>query len=157
MHYSQAPNTAKHGQGRQSQPFRKAEQPRTDSLESDIKVMMEKLKELENKIQERHPRTHPTSSYSGQIHSIEELYEEDIPEQGAAHEKKSLEDDFGMPHSVDACYAQVNMTETEHQNTSWFLDLGASHHVSREKEVFTTMRASSGTRITTLIMRISFV
>ena len=111
--------------------------------------MMEHLEELESKIQDRRPRTHQTNNYSGQIISIEELYEDECLEPGATHDEEGLEDEFGVSHSVNACYAQVNMTGTKCRNTPWFLDSGSSHHVSGEKEVFTSMRASRGTCITT--------
>ena len=60
-----------------------------------------------------------------------------------------LDDEVGIVQNVDACYVQVNMMETNHSNMPWFLDSGASHHVSSEREIFTSLRASSGTRITT--------
>ena len=39
--------------------------------------MMERLKELEGKIQDRHSRDQPGNLYSAKIHSIKEFYDED--------------------------------------------------------------------------------
>ena len=48
--------------------------------------------------------------------------------------------------NVEACYVKANMMETVQKSTPSFLDSGASHHVSGERE---SMRDSSGTTITT--------
>ena len=49
------------------------------------------------------------------------------------------EEEFGAPQNVDAYYAQVNMTASEKFEHPWFLDSGASHHVTGEREVFTSL------------------
>ena len=90
-----------------------------------------------------------TNIYSGQINSIEESYNENDFDQGALPEEDPAEDDFGNTQTVDAYFAQVNMTETQQIKHPWFLDSGASHHVTGERQVFTTLKPSSGTRITT--------
>ena len=35
---------------------------------------------------------------------------------------------------------QMNIIETKHKGTPWFVDLGASHYVSGKKQVFTAWK-----------------
>ena len=58
--------------------------------------MLERIKELESKIQDRHPRNQ-LNSYVGQIHNVDEVYEDDHLEQGVLHDEKTLEGNFGNP------------------------------------------------------------
>ena len=112
--------------------------------------MMEKLKELDVKIQNKRPRGNSSNPYFGQIHIVEELYNEEELDKGVMPEEEMAEEEFGTPQNVDAYYAQVNMTASEKFEHPWDLDLGAFHHVTGEREVFTSLTSSRGTRITTI-------
>ena len=48
---------------------------------------------------------------------------------------------------VDACLVELNMVETPHQNTAWYLDSGATHHVSGDSNVFSSIRPTNGAQV----------
>ena len=80
---------------------------------------------------------------------MEELYKEENLDQGINQDDDAHQEDFGTLTNIEACYVEVNMTEVIHTPIPWFLDSGASHHVLGEREVFMSMKESSGTTITT--------
>ena len=123
------------------QQYQNQKQPKTDNLENDVKTMMEKLRELEGKLQDCQLK--PSQSYSNgngaQIHSLKELYKEDHSKQGGLYDDDPTNEDTTAPQVVDACFAQVHMIESTLIGASWFLDSSASHHVSGVKSVFSFM------------------
>jgi hypothetical protein len=48
---------------------------------------------------------------------------------------------------VDACLVELNMVETPHQNTTWYLDYGATHHVSDDSNVFSSIFPTNGAQV----------
>lgn len=48
---------------------------------------------------------------------------------------------------VNACLIESNLIETPQNSTSWYLDSGATHHVSSEQDVFTSIRPTSGAQV----------
>ena len=95
-------------------------------MKNDVKSMLERLKELKDKIHNRQPRNH-SSSYTRQIHSVEKFYEKEYSDQGIIQDDNVYEEDFGTLTNAEACYAEVNMTEAIQTPTPWFLDSGVSH------------------------------
>ena len=49
---------------------------------------------------------------------------------------------------IDAYIAEVNSTVSKTSSPSWYLDLGASNHVSRDPTVFSSLTSNRGTKIT---------
>ena len=120
-----------------------------ETFGSDIKSMMERLKELEEKLQDMRFRGPQKNIYVAQINNIEEIYDEENLERGGLVEEETFDKEFSTLN-VDTCYTKVNISKAEHKKVPWFLDSGASHHVLGDHDVFTSMRTSSGTRITTV-------
>ena len=89
---------------RHNRQFHKSKQAKNESFENDIKTMMEQFKELEGKLQEWRPRNQYNNTYTVQIHSIEELYDEDNLEQEALLDEETQEDEFGTLQNMGACY-----------------------------------------------------
>ena len=85
---------------------------KSDSLESDIKVILEKIKELEIKVQEQHPKHQSNHLYAGQIHTTEDLYEDENQDIEALLDEDIQDEDLDNPLNVEACFAQENMTDT---------------------------------------------
>ena len=83
--------------------------------ECDLKSAIDRIKDYEHRLLERRHR-----SPSGQIHNLEET----------AEDPKSNNEEFLANQVVDACLVELNMLETPQQTTSWYLDYGATHHVS---------------------------
>lgn len=53
----------------------------------------------------------------------------------STHDQDS--DNFELADQVvDVCLVELNMLETPQQTTSWYLDSGATHHVSGDSSVF---------------------
>ena len=50
---------------------------------------------------------------------------------------------------VDACLVELNALETSQTASPWYLDSGATHHVSGDSSVFTEFRPTSGARVRT--------
>jgi hypothetical protein len=48
---------------------------------------------------------------------------------------------------VEACFAEINVAKSTHTSAPWYLDSGASYHVSRDFAIFSSLEASSGTKI----------
>jgi hypothetical protein len=82
--------------------------------------------------------------------TVEEYFDDDgqhddHPQQA---EDEQFDDDFTASQVVDACFAEVNVANSDHITAPWYLDSGASHHVSGDSVVFSSLAASSGTKIT---------
>ena len=122
---------------------------KTQTFESNIKSMMKRLKELEEKLQDMRFRGPQKNIYVAQINNIEEIYDEENLERGGLVGEETFDKEFSTLN-VDTCYTKVNISKAEHKKVPWFLDSGAFHHVLGDHDVFTSMRTSSGTRITTV-------
>jgi hypothetical protein len=48
---------------------------------------------------------------------------------------------------VDACLVELNLLETPSQTPSWYLDSGATHHVSGDSSTFSSIHPTSGTHV----------
>lgn len=48
---------------------------------------------------------------------------------------------------IDACLVELNMLESPPETSSWYHDSGATHHVSGDPSVFTTIHPTSGVRV----------
>ena len=48
---------------------------------------------------------------------------------------------------VDACLVELNMVEAPQHKSSWYLKSGATHHVSGDPRVFSTIHPTSGSQI----------
>ena len=97
--------------------------------ECDLKAILDKVKDYE------HRRRH--RSLNGQAHSIEEP-KEDFQQET----EKPLADQV-----IDACLLELNMLEAPQRNSSWYLDSGATHHVSGDPNVFSSIQPISGSQI----------
>ena len=100
--------------------------------ECDLKSAIDRIKNYEHRLLERRHR-----SSSGQIHNLVETSED----------PKSDNEDFLADQVVDACLVELNMLETPQQTTSWYLDSGATHHVSGDSSVFSSLRPTSGAQL----------
>ena len=100
--------------------------------ECDLKSILDRIKDYEHCLVERRQRTH-----SGQVHNLEETDEENKPDS----------EDFSADQVVDACLVELNLLETPQQNPSWYLDSGATHHVSGDPSVFSSLRPTNGAQL----------
>ena len=55
---------------------------------------------------------------------------------------------------IDACLVELNLLETPSQTASWYLDSGATHHVSGDSSAFSSIYPTSGTHIRSCIMHV---
>ena len=75
---------------------------------------------------------------------MKELYNNEDFDQRALLEEEAADEEFRAPQNIDAYYAQVSITESVTLKFPWFLDSRAFHHVIGEREVFSSLRSSSG-------------
>ena len=100
--------------------------------ECDLRSILDRIKDYEHRLLERRNR-----KLNGQINNIEEPFETLNPES----------DDPLADQVIDACLVELNMIEKPHQNTAWYLDSGATHHVSGDSNVFSSIHPTSGSQV----------
>lgn len=76
---------------------------------------------------------------------------------GQVHHLKQPAEPFNQnqdPHNfeladqvVDACLVELNLLETPSQTPSWYLDSGATHHVSGDSLAFSSIHPTSGAHV----------
>src|ERR1700738_1792347 len=89
------------------------------------KIILDRMKDYEHKLLERRNQT-----LNGQIHHLEE------PSEVFNQDSDSFE---SANQVVDACLVELNMLETSQQTSSWYLDSGATHHVSGDPSIFSSI------------------
>ena len=100
--------------------------------ECDLRSILDRIKDYEHRLLERRHR-----NLNGQIHNIEDATEN--------FEQES--EDLLADQVVDACLVELNLLETPQSNTAWYLDSGATHHVSGDSNVFSELHATSGAQV----------
>jgi transposase InsO family protein len=93
------------------------------------------MKDYEHRLLEQRQR-----NLNGQVHHLEEpsdLFSQDDPP----------DDHETADQVVNACLIELNLLETPQNTASWYLDSGATHHVSGEKSAFTSIRSTSGAQV----------
>lgn len=100
--------------------------------ECDLKAILDRVKDYEHRLFERQHR-----SLNGQAHSIEEPTED----------FKQDTEEFLADQVVDACLVELNMLEAPQHNPSWYLDSGATHHISGDPNIFSSIHPISGSQI----------
>ena len=76
----------------------------------------------------------------GQVHHIEE------PDESTLQDQDTQPFEFA-DQVVDACLVELNLCETPSQTSSWYLDSGATHHVSGDSLAFSSIRPTSGSLV----------
>ena len=100
--------------------------------ECDLRSILDIIKDYEHRLLERRHR-----NLNGQIHNIEDATEN--------FEQES--EDLLADQVVDACLVELNLLETPQPNTAWYLDSGATHHVSGDSNVFSELHPTSGAQV----------
>ena len=103
--------------------------------ECDLRSILDRMKDYEHRLLEQRQR-----NLDGHVHHLEEpseLFSQDQPPDGQETTDKI----------VDACLIELNLLETPQNSASWYLDSGATHHVSGEESVFTSIRSTSGAQV----------
>lgn len=77
---------------------------------------------------------------NGQVHHLEEPAESFNSE----HDSPNFET---ADEVVDACLVELNLLETPSQTPLWYLDSGATHHVSGDSSVFSSIQPTSGSQV----------
>ena len=103
--------------------------------ECDIHSILDRLRDYDNRMLQRQDR-----NPNGQVHHLEKLGEH-FGEEQDSHEF-DLADEV-----VDACLVELNLLETPSATPAWYLDSGATHHVSGDPLAFTSIRPTSGTQV----------
>ena len=94
--------------------------------------MLDRMKDYKHQLLKRRNWT-----LNGQVHNLEE------PPEGS--DQKLDFDNFELAGQVvGACLVELNMLESPQQTSSWYLDLGATHHVFGDPSVFTLIHPASG-------------
>ena len=93
--------------------------------ECDLKFILDRIKDYEHRLLEKRNK-----NLSGQVHNVEEPTEDLLADQ-----------------VVDACLVELNMLEVPQSSSSWYLDSGATHHVSGDQNVFSSISPTSGSQI----------
>ena len=98
----------------------------------DLRSILDRIKDCEHRLHERRHRTH-----TGQMNNMEE----------PTDEFKQDAEDFLADQVVDACLVEMNMLEAPQHNSSWYLNSGATHHVSEDPSLFSSIHPISGSQI----------
>ena len=77
---------------------------------------------------------------TGQVHHVEEPSEL-LPQDQPPEDLETVD------QVVDACLIELNLLENPQHTTSWYLDSGATHHVSGEQSAFTSIHSSSRAQV----------
>jgi hypothetical protein len=99
--------------------------------ECDLRSILDRIEDYEHNLLERRNR-----NIHGQVHNLEEP--EDFEQEP---------NDLLAYQVVEACLVELNIVETEQHNTDWYLDSGATHHVSGDPTVFTQIRPTNGAKV----------
>ena len=103
--------------------------------ECDIRSILDRLRDYDNRMLHRRDR-----NSSGQVHHLEKPTERFDEEQDSP--------DFNLADEVvDACLMELNLLETPSATPAWYLDSGATHHVSGDSLAFRSIRPTSGTQV----------
>ena len=100
--------------------------------ECDLRSMLDRMKDFEHRLLQQRSR-------SAQAHHIKETYT-------FTQDQKS-QDCESTDQVVDACLVELNLLETPYHTASWYLDSGATLHVSGDSSIFTSISPTSGTQI----------
>ena len=100
--------------------------------ECDLRSILDRIKEYEHRLLERRQR-----SLGGQINHLEESTETFEPNS----------EDLLADQVVDACLIELNLIESPPENSAWYLDSGATHHVSGNPASFSSIRPISGAQV----------
>ena len=93
--------------------------------ECDLRSILDCIKDYEHRLLERRNK-----NLNGQVHNVEEPAEDLLADQ-----------------VVDACLVELNMLEVPQSSSSWYLDSCATHHVSGDPNVFSSISPTSGYQI----------
>ena len=100
--------------------------------ECDLRSILDRIKDYEHRLLEKRNR-----NLNGQINNIEEPSEALSPGP----------EDPSADQVIDACLVELNLVEKPQHNTSWYLDSGATHHVSGDPSVFSSIYPTSGSQV----------
>ena len=103
--------------------------------ECDLRSILDRMKDYEHRLLEQRQR-----NLDGQIHHLEEPSEL-FPQDQLSNNQDTAD------QIVNACLIESNLIETPQNSTSWYLDSGATHHVSGEQDVFTSIRSTNGAQV----------
>ena len=95
------------------------------------------MRSILDRIKNYELRQRRNRNYNGQVNHIEE----------PADDFKEDTEEFSADQVIDACLVELNMLETPSKNASWYLDSGATHHVSGDPEVFSAINRTNGAQV----------
>ena len=103
--------------------------------ECELRSILDRMKDYEHRFMQRRDQ-----SLNGQVHHLER------PAEPFGEEQNSF--DFSLADQVvDACRVELDLLETPSEPSSWYLDSGATHHVSGDSSMFSSMYPTSGTQV----------
>jgi hypothetical protein len=121
---------------------------KSESLEQELRALINRIKDIDIKLQREEKRKRNLGTAS-QVHNLEsDQGDDDQQDCEVIGDEGIPEDDSYASQVVDAYLAEVNNVDTTPSSTSWYLDSGASNHVSGNSSVFSSFSQSSGTKIT---------
>jgi transposase InsO family protein len=103
--------------------------------ECDVRSILDRMKDYEHRLLQQRNR-----NLNGQVHHLEEpidLFKQD-------HDPNNFE---LADQVVDACLLELNLLDSPSQTTLWYLDSGATHHVSGDSSAFSSIYPSAGTHV----------
>jgi hypothetical protein len=103
--------------------------------ECDLRSILDRMKDYEHRLLQQRDR-----NFGGQVHHIEEPVEPLHQD----HDSHSFE---LADQVIDACLVELNLCETPSQTPSWYLDSGATHHVSGDSSAFSSIHPTSGNHV----------
>ena len=101
--------------------------------ECDLRSILDRMKDYENRLLQQRDR-----NFGSHAHLVEEATEESLDD----HDSPPFADQV-----VDACLVELNLCETPSPPPSWYLDSGATHHVSGDSSAFSFIQPTSGNQV----------
>lgn len=80
----------------------------------DLRSILDRIKDYEHRLERRQ---RPTGGHVNHLEETPDIFDQN-PE------------DLSADQVVDACLVELNLVESPQANTAWYLDSGATHHVS---------------------------
>lgn len=103
--------------------------------ECELRSILDRMKDFEHRLSQQRNR-----NLNGQVHHLEDPVDplnldQDSPNCDSAEDV------------VDACLVELNLLETPSQTPLWYLDSGATHHVSGDSSIFSSIQPTSGSQV----------
>ena len=103
--------------------------------ECELRSILDKMKDYEHRMMQQRDR-----NLHGQVHNVEQPTEH-------FNQSPDLHDFNRADQVIDACLVELNLLDSPSETPNWYLDSGATHHVSGDPSTFSSIYPTRGTQV----------